>query len=77
MSAAALTTSIRLDNELADYANDHIYIKEWKGFWAAGYIFLDFFWVVLVLVSLLWGSYLKRWPLGFQWLLSAVAMLYW
>ena len=32
MSAAALTTSIRLDNELADYANDHIYIKEWKGF---------------------------------------------
>ena len=27
MSAAALTTSIRLENELADYANDHIYIK--------------------------------------------------
>ena len=26
-AAAALTTSIRLDNELADYANDHIYIK--------------------------------------------------
>ena len=29
-SCKASTTTILLDNELADYANDHIYIKEWK-----------------------------------------------
>ena len=46
-SCKASTTTILLDNELADYANDHIYIKEWK----EGCLEQQLGWLSLLLLS--------------------------